>query len=98
MSFASQQRLPLTTAARAAIPSTPYRTSGSVVSRCHPYGSRRQSCSDGKAMAIVSERPTADLGRETAGKSFARKRIHHAIEMFGACMMMVAFLALAIFA
>ena len=33
-----------------------------------------------------------------AGKSFARKRIHHAMELMGACMILVAFLAMAILA
>lgn len=39
--------------------------------------------------------PKADL---SAGDSFARNRIRHAFELFGACMMIITFLAFAMFA
>ena len=48
---------------------------------------------------MVSPNPVAArVAAALADNPFARKRIQHTIELFGSCMMIVAFLALAIFA
>jgi len=47
----------------------------------------------------MSANPAASVAAAAQpGNLFARKRIHHTIELFGSCMLIVAFLALAIFA
>jgi hypothetical protein len=43
--------------------------------------------------ASLCTRPT----RSRLAKSFARKRIHHAIELMGACIMMATFVLLSLF-
>ena len=43
--------------------------------------------------AVAAPRSSAAV----AGRAFAENRINHALELFGACMLIVAFLAMAMF-
>ena len=52
-----------------------------------PTGGRRKRAVGAARRATVAE----------AGEVFAENRIHHAVELFGACMLIVAFLAVAMF-
>lgn len=47
------------------------------------------------AFAAVAHQAACDMA---AGKSFGRKRIEHAVEVAGACIMLAMFLMLALFA
>jgi len=47
---------------------------------------------------VVRELAPAPKQAVAAGDSFARNRIRHAFELFGACMMIITFLAFAMFA
>lgn len=64
------------------------RANGPVASSPRYHRSRR----------VPANPVSAGAGTVHAGNPFARKRIHHTTELFGSCMMIVAFLALAIFA
>ena len=88
MSFVFQSPIPLPATSRAAWAPLTARRVDAVVGRTKCSGSRRAS--ENPAL------PDARMG--SAGNLFARKRIHHAVEMFGSCMMIIAFLALAILA
>ena len=48
--------------------------------------------------AVTSKVAIADGSETRPGSSFTRNRIRHAFELFGACMMIVTFLVLAMFA
>jgi hypothetical protein len=43
------------------------------------------------------DRPSVDTGGQLPGATFGRARLLHAIEVFGSCMMIAAFLVLALF-
>ena len=88
MSFVFQSPKPLPVTSRAAWAPLIARRADSVVGRTKRSGSHR--------MTKNPTPPDARVG--SAGNLFARKRIHHAVEMFGSCMMIIAFLALAILA
>jgi hypothetical protein len=64
------------------------RAIGPVVSASGYHRSRR----------VHGDPISSDTEAPPAGNPFARKRLHHTMEMFGSCMMIVAFLALAILA
>lgn len=49
-------------------------------------------------LAGAATRVATATAAPQAGDSFARNRIRHAFELFGACMMIITFLALAMFA
>lgn len=107
MQFARHQTLPFPT--RPAV--LPPRTSASVVpaavvparqpdptkrERVVIAGMTKVRASRGSSATPIGLRATR-APASTPGASFAAKRIAHAVEMFGACMMIATFLVLALF-
>lgn len=81
MKFASRSSLPLSLSS----------TRGSqVVCLARPAGVARARSR--AAVAVAAPTP----GGVAAGKSFGRKRIEHAVEVAGACIMLAVFLMLAL--
>ncbi len=73
------------------------RASGKQVAQARTAGARPAKASD-EQQRVVVQLPTLTKAAPNVGVSFARNRIRHAFEMFGSCMMILAFLALAMFA
>ncbi|MBL9079251.1 MAG: hypothetical protein JNL08_17250 [Planctomycetes bacterium] len=83
MKFASRAALPLlTTGRRSAPPGLP---------------PRRRPLVGARSLAVAASMVPA-FAAPGAGKSFARKRIEHAVEVAGACIMLAVFLMLALLA
>ncbi|MCK5944372.1 MAG: hypothetical protein KAI24_20460 [Planctomycetes bacterium] len=64
-----------------------------------PKATQRPAPRKPRVVRELDPRPaTRSVEAVEAGDSFARNRIRHAFELFGACMLIVTFLALAMFA
>jgi hypothetical protein len=78
---------------------------GQAVVRLVTHGVRRSGAVQAAAPVVslpqrgpvVAPGADGEAGRPTAGARFARARLRHAVEVFGSCMMIGAFLVLALF-
>lgn len=83
MKFASRTTLPTPISRRAPRPSVHARAAGVAGAR---------------SLALAATLAPRVVGGSTSGKSFGRKRIEHAVEATGACIMLAVFLMVALLA
>lgn len=101
MLFARQRSLPFTTRS-----TLPLRQQIAALESARPRAARGADVAvRERVVAAASAIRPAHVGRQATprtavrpGRDFAAKRIAHAAEMFGACMMIATFLVLALFA
>lgn len=89
MMFARQRTLPF--ASRSPKPALQLARAVGVQSLRNPGAGGRSS-----SRAIPVGQRATQVG-QVGAKSFAEKRLHHAVELAGACIMMAAFLVVALF-
>jgi hypothetical protein len=113
MKFATQRQLPLSFQSSVRSAYGPAKVPGRVhdgqsVVRLVTHGAKRPGGAPAASPAaspverLVPVAPSAgaavaDTPTQVAGARFARARLRHAVEVFGSCMMIAAFLVLALF-
>lgn len=100
MKFARQHALPFSTRPVLAPsrPTTPFTGRVAAASIRADLPVRERVVTGGRQTAPVARQATSKLrSNPRPAPSFAAKRIGHAVEMFGACMMLATFLVLTLF-